>query len=311
MANPQPDKHTRVSHEWLEPFIAASYPVSIKNFVLAVMRETWGWNETWRAIPVGRFCELLNVDERRVYQVRDDALRHNLIELDTSDVRGSVPQYRVQKDFIEWIEYRPNDRAKQRSTRLKDALHSTAEGRPSAEPLHVAKDALQSTTEGRPSPSTEGRPTGLYKDERQLKTEERQGERAGAQTAPPGLPDLPPVEDLDPSQYAHMEHCNSSFTQAFVKHFSGKPPQWAREYAQECRVQIELPNSGLQLGWVEAQVRGLQGPVAGPMAGAETDLKFGPAKFLERLQRMRGRASPSAQDNRILPPQESFGEARP
>lgn len=125
--------------------------------------------------------------------------------------------------------------------------------------------------------------------------------------------ELPPVEDTNPDDFTHIEACGSSFTQAFVKYFHGnKPPQWAQRYAEQCRQIITTPSSGLEIGWVEAQVRGLQGPINGPRADEQSG-NFGHERFLARLLREREpRASPRRleDDSRVLPPQESFGEAR-
>jgi hypothetical protein len=44
----------RFATEWLEEFIRSDYPGAVKEFVLVIARETWGWNETWREIPAPR-----------------------------------------------------------------------------------------------------------------------------------------------------------------------------------------------------------------------------------------------------------------
>jgi len=38
----------RIADEYLEALIAADYPSSLLRFVLAVVRETWGWREMER-----------------------------------------------------------------------------------------------------------------------------------------------------------------------------------------------------------------------------------------------------------------------
>lgn len=119
--------HTRIANEWLEAMLASNYPASLMRLVAAVVRETWGWQKTWREVPVSRFCFLLKIKSTRFYQLRDEALKHNLIEVRKSPDGNSPPSYRVQKMYVEWCEYRPSTEAAERGNALRDVLERGVE----------------------------------------------------------------------------------------------------------------------------------------------------------------------------------------
>ena len=114
-ATPQLENgYVRFATEWLEEFIRAEYPGSVKEFVLVIARETWGWNETWREIPAPRIAELLGVSVARVKQLRDHAVSKNLVEWEPGKGHGSSGRYRVQKDYMDWIPQRVSGQWKKR-----------------------------------------------------------------------------------------------------------------------------------------------------------------------------------------------------
>jgi len=168
--------YTRLSNEWFEAFIAAAYPAAVKNFVLAVARETWGFHaggadRPFRPVSTQRLSELLQVSERRVRQIRDDAIRHNLVEVEGEPSSGVVCSYRVQKDPLEWIEWR--------STR-----RWTSEGRGS----EGSEGRGSEGSEGRGSEGSEGRGSAmLKKGKKALKETPPTPPTAGAygKTSPP------------------------------------------------------------------------------------------------------------------------------
>jgi hypothetical protein len=120
----------RFATEWLEEFIRSDYPGAVKEFVLVIARETWGWNETWREIPAPRIAELLGVSIGRVKQLRDHAVGRNLVEWIPGTGPSSIGRYRVQKDYRDWIPQRVTGEWKRR--------HEDATG----EDVLTGKDAL-------------------------------------------------------------------------------------------------------------------------------------------------------------------------
>jgi phage replication O-like protein O len=106
-ASPQvEDGYTRIANEFLEAFMAADYPASVLRFMLVVMRETWGWGRREARIPTKRFVDVFGgVTDRRIQQIRDDCLRHNLLEVDGGD-QFDVPVYRIQKHYTDWLTWK-------------------------------------------------------------------------------------------------------------------------------------------------------------------------------------------------------------
>ncbi len=103
--NPQTeDGYTRIANEWMEAFISYKAPSSLKDFVWAIARETWGWNEKTRAIPAERLASILNCTQGWVRQVRELAARHNLIILDLGQGRNFA-RYGIQKHYLDWVQY--------------------------------------------------------------------------------------------------------------------------------------------------------------------------------------------------------------
>src|SRR5690554_656687 len=100
------DGYTRIVDEFLEALIHADYPASVLRFMLIVVRETWGWQRKEAAIPTKRFQEAFgNVTKRRVEQVREDCLRHNLIDVDPGE-QFDTPTYRIQKRYTDWLTWK-------------------------------------------------------------------------------------------------------------------------------------------------------------------------------------------------------------
>lgn len=139
--------YTRIANEWLEAFITSPYPASVKEFVLVVVRETWGYNRKEAEIPISKFQQFFGVTRARIYQIRDDCLRHNLIEIDEGGQFESAT-YRVQKHYLDWIEWRP--KKENRLHTIKDAVGSQARGRQSSTRYtDTVKDAVDSDCQGR------------------------------------------------------------------------------------------------------------------------------------------------------------------
>jgi phage replication O-like protein O len=182
-ASPQvEDGYTRIADEFLEALIHADYPASVLRFVLVVVRETWGWQKKEAEIPTKRFVEVFGVTERRVRQIRDDCLRHNLIEVEHGD-QFETPIYRVQKRYTDWMTWKTNNPWEGPSTR-KTNLPSFPEDEPSDssedEPSYLLKrstekyrenDRARETNEDGERPRRDGQRLGETGDLPYLKSE--------------------------------------------------------------------------------------------------------------------------------------------
>lgn len=156
--SPQLEKgYTRISNEWDRELTRASYPGRVKDVIRAVVRYTWGYNATWRAIPIEDIMDYVGVGERRAYELRDEALRHNLIRMEGVDRGTAPPRYCVQKMYLDWIEYRASSKS-----RKKAALKY----RPQSERKNRTEGTPSEASEGPPSEDAEGTPSEppIYKD---------------------------------------------------------------------------------------------------------------------------------------------------
>lgn len=108
--------YIRIATEWLEALVKAEYPGSVKDFVLVIARETWGWNETWREIPMRRLVELLGVSDTRIKKLRHDACVWCLVEWEPGVGPGSSGKYRVQKNYLDWVDRRVTGKWASRQT---------------------------------------------------------------------------------------------------------------------------------------------------------------------------------------------------
>lgn len=164
MANPQKENgHTDIANDLLEAVIGWDGPGRVKDFVLAVMRETYGWSKRSKPIPAWRLGALLRVSERRVRQLRDQALACNVV---TYDEAGG---YAVQKDFDAWV-VPPTGRVMDGDTRRRLSAGPYSAG-PAAEDagpypqdrlpanrpvrLHPAEDGTTAKAEDGPAPPLE------------------------------------------------------------------------------------------------------------------------------------------------------------
>lgn len=97
MANPQKeDGYTPIANELLEALFRWRGSAAAVRFTMAVMRETYGWSEKMRQIPLRRLSFLIDVSDVRVRQMRDAAVAANMVVRDGD-------RFSVQKDFDAWV----------------------------------------------------------------------------------------------------------------------------------------------------------------------------------------------------------------
>ena len=151
MAAPQKELgHTPIAHELLEALILWNGPGRVKDLVLAVMRETYGWSEKARVIPAWRLCQMLGVSDARVRQLRGVAVKCGLILVD-----GNT--YEIQKDFDLWTTPDGNGVPADRKGLLRRGTYEEA---PSNDPLRSSPFEEGEAGEGAPYGQPQGAPYG-------------------------------------------------------------------------------------------------------------------------------------------------------
>ena len=101
-ASPQVEEgHVQIANELYEAIIALRCPGRVKDLLLAVIREVYGWNSTKRVVSRRKLGQLLSGDlgkpanERHVRQLIAEAEAWNLIERDGRELS-------IQKDYKRW-----------------------------------------------------------------------------------------------------------------------------------------------------------------------------------------------------------------
>jgi hypothetical protein len=276
------DGYVRISSEFLEEFIPADYPGSVKEFVLVIIRETWGWNETWRAIPLARIADTMRVSQARAKQLRDEAVAYNLVEWVPGRGHGHHGEYRVQKDYKDWIP--------RRRTGAWAARHSGKDALSGNDALS-GKDVLPTTGKDVLPDNRQGRTTHLIDSYRHsINNASNQG---GSSTSAGSPLDTTSGGDIttatgtsisdDPADADHMAACNEpELVAAATKYFANSlSPQRATAWAMDALRLTLLPGETLTRDDLVAALGNGSGP-----KGQET--KF-PDKWLDRI---RARASP-------------------
>jgi phage replication O-like protein O len=124
-ASPQlEDGFTAFANELLEAMCKLRCPPSVMAALLAVARETYGWNEKVAPCPRARVAKHMGISERRARQAVDEAVAWGLL-LKEGRKLG------VQKDYTKWA--KPEGRASgYRRPKWEGRASSKAEGRASA-----------------------------------------------------------------------------------------------------------------------------------------------------------------------------------
>jgi len=151
MAAPQKELgYTPIAHGLLEALILWDGPGRVKDLVLAIMRETYGWSEKARVIPAWRLCQMLGVSDARVRQLRGVAVKCGLILVD-----GNT--YEIQKDFDLWTTPDGNGVPADRKGLLRRGTYEEA---PTKDPLRSSTFEEDDAGEGAPYGQPQGAPYG-------------------------------------------------------------------------------------------------------------------------------------------------------
>lgn len=107
MANPQPDKYTKLSNELLEALAKIRVPGEAMQVFLAVMRLTYGWNRTWAHIKIGEISERTGLAKPHVSRSLKKLALMGLIIINKDNAvinndNSPAHKYRINKDYDSW-----------------------------------------------------------------------------------------------------------------------------------------------------------------------------------------------------------------
>lgn len=259
-ASPQvEDGYTRIADEFLEALIAADYPASVIRFVLIVVRETWGWQRKESKIPAKRFADALGVTERRVRQIRDDCLRHNLIEVEAGD-QFDTPTYRVQKHYTDWLTWKTGHPWEYKSTR-KTGMPTFPEDEYSAFPEDRSADHIKESS------------TNSQREQARGENEDDERPRPRAESYPP---------QADPSadtSYLKQNHpCTAQWLFTNCK-------RWSNKIRDRWLAAIVTAIESASDEWITSDQQAAELLATHPPKGSEENL---PSKWLERVEKEAG-----------------------
>lgn len=101
MANPQPDKFTRISNELMEELIRTNLSGQELRAVLFVIRKTYGFNKKADFIPLSQFAKALLISKDRAYQVVKKLRKKKILTIE-ENLYGIGIKYSFNKDYEQW-----------------------------------------------------------------------------------------------------------------------------------------------------------------------------------------------------------------
>ena len=98
MANPQPDKYTKISNELIEKALCRTNFSSYQSrIVWAIFRKTYGWDKTSDWISNSQLVEMTGITKQNVSRTLKELKERNIIVRE-----GYMTSF--QKDYDQWIE---------------------------------------------------------------------------------------------------------------------------------------------------------------------------------------------------------------
>ncbi|MHB8997664.1 MAG: replication protein [Armatimonadota bacterium] len=163
------DGYTRISNEFYGALTRARYPGRVKDFVHAIVRFTWGYGETWREVSNEDLCDYMGIEATQLRDLRATAFRHNLIDVELNETNNGPACYRVQKLYLEWLDYQPTPKSKKRGQALRHVPTTTISERSSAR----TGEGTAARTDGPPQCGADAHTYITKKDERKGKESAR------------------------------------------------------------------------------------------------------------------------------------------
>jgi phage replication O-like protein O len=100
MANPQPNKFTRISNEVLDHICRTRIPGEARQVFDFIMRKTWGWNKKSDFVALSQVCLGTCLSKVHVCQGLSKLIKMNLIITEKGNGNGN--KYMINKDFDTW-----------------------------------------------------------------------------------------------------------------------------------------------------------------------------------------------------------------
>lgn len=102
MASPQPDQYTKVSNELLEALIFYGLGAREMRVVLAIIRETYGWQKKTAYISYGYIAKITGLFRQHVCAACSVLCDKKIITIEDGSQRFKTNKIGLQKDYEKW-----------------------------------------------------------------------------------------------------------------------------------------------------------------------------------------------------------------
>ena len=99
--------YTRVPNAILEAMPQIGLNGTQHDICHILLRETYGWNRTERAISVGEMARVTRLSKRHILNQLDELVRRHIIVRQVQPGKANI--YKIQSDVSRWIDYRRQD----------------------------------------------------------------------------------------------------------------------------------------------------------------------------------------------------------
>ena len=96
--------YTRVPNHILDALPQVGMNGTQHDICHILLRETYGWNRTERAISVGEMAQITHLSKRHIINQLDELARRHIIVRHAQPGKANI--YKIQSDVSRWIDYR-------------------------------------------------------------------------------------------------------------------------------------------------------------------------------------------------------------
>jgi len=103
MANPQPDKFTKISNEVINKFCCYRLSGQEWQVLWVILRKTWGWGKKMDKISHSQFAKMTGISRRHIWQIIQGLIEKDLVVKGITQKGDSIiVSYGIQKNYDKW-----------------------------------------------------------------------------------------------------------------------------------------------------------------------------------------------------------------
>ena len=145
MANPQPDKYTKVSNELLEAIVRHKFYPQEAQVFWCILRLTYGFHKTSDTIALSQMEKMTGVDSRQISRVIGRLSSAKRIVVWRQ--KGKPSKYSIQKDYNKWENSRsPLSREDRQRFLSREETPTSAERGELSSAERITKESFKETS---------------------------------------------------------------------------------------------------------------------------------------------------------------------